>query len=336
LTINNRVINNNINNINVQAWNQHNANWKVNRNWWHRPGNWNRPAWAGRPAWYWGRPWYRYHYTWHHGYWRWPTYPAIWLGAGMATGVLLSPGDTFVYANPYYVQPVSTTVVVPQYLNYSAPIASPDTDQLALAYPPEPPEEEAATSPDGAPAGTGTAPPPPETEDPEVAAANQLFERARAAFKSGEYVDAQRLVEQAIAQLPSDATLHEFRALTLFAQGKYQNAAAALYAVLANGPGWGWDTMRSLYGDVETYTRQLRALEEYVRQNPAAADAHFVLAYQYLVTGATDAAVRQLHEVVRLQPKDKLSATLLTALTQAPGTGSETNTAPPAINGSSK
>jgi hypothetical protein len=35
------------------------------------------------------------------------------------------------------------------------------------------------------------------------------------------------LAEKAIKLLPSDATLHEFRALTLFAQKKYKDAAAA-------------------------------------------------------------------------------------------------------------
>jgi predicted TPR repeat methyltransferase len=73
--------------------------------------------------------------------------------------------------------------------------------------------------------------------------------------------------------------------------------------------------MSALYPDVDTYTRQLRALEEYVRQHPDDAAAHFVLAYHYLVMGYKDAAVRQLREVVRLKPDDRLSAALLRALT---------------------
>jgi cytochrome c-type biogenesis protein CcmH/NrfG len=134
-------------------------------------------------------------------------------------------------------------------------------------------------------------------------------------------------VEKGIELLPSDATLHEFRALTLFAQGRYKDAAATLYAVLAAGPGWGWETMRGLYPDEDTYTRQLRALEEHVRKDPNAAEARFVLAYQYLVLGAKDEAVKQLKEVARLQPQDKLSAALVKALT-TPATAT-TPTAPP-------
>jgi cytochrome c-type biogenesis protein CcmH/NrfG len=148
-----------------------------------------------------------------------------------------------------------------------------------------------------------------------VVQANKKFDAARDAFMQGDYAEAQTLAEKAIDLLPSDATLHEFRALTLFAQGHYKDAAATLYAVLAAGPGWDWETMRGLYPDEETYIRQLRKLEEYVRKNPESGYGHFVLAYQYLVLDAMDAAVKQLQEVVRVQPEDKLSAALFDALT---------------------
>jgi tetratricopeptide (TPR) repeat protein len=138
------------------------------------------------------------------------------------------------------------------------------------------------------------------------------FDSARAAFKRGDYAKAQ---EKAIALLPSDATLHEFRALTSFAQQKYQDAAATLYAVLAAGPGWNWVTLKALYPNPDVYTKQLRALEAYTGDHPDAAYAHFQQAYQYLVLASKDAAVKQLEEVVKLQPEDKLSAALVKALT---------------------
>ena len=47
------------------------------------------------------------------------------------------------------------------------------------------------------------------------------------------------------------------QALTLFAQRKYKDAASAIYAVLAAGPGWDWQTMSELYPDPEVYTKQL-------------------------------------------------------------------------------
>ena len=108
------------------------------------------------------------------------------------------------------------------------------------------------------------------------------------------------------------------RALTLFAQKKYKEAAAAVYAVLAVGPGWDWDTLKSLYPDVDTYTKQLRALEDYQKQNPKSADASFLLAYQYLTLGKKDAAIKQLQRTVELQPKDQVSAQLIKVLEQPP------------------
>jgi tetratricopeptide (TPR) repeat protein len=312
MNIGNRAIQNNLNNINVNQWNQYNQQFNANRNWYNRPANWNRPWYGGRPAWYYGRPWYGNHYGWHNGFWNyWSTPPALWFGAGAAAGFLSSPGDSYVYENPYYVQPESTTVVVQPTLNYSSPIPSPPPDQVSEAYPPVPTVADDGSLPDV----STEAPPAPSTEDATVNDANKQFDAARAAFKEGDYAKAQGSVEKAISLLPSDAALHEFRALTLFAQKKYKEAAAGLYAVLAAGPGWNWETMSGLYPNADTYTKQLRALETYVKDHPKEAEARFLLAYHYLVLGSKDAAVQQLKAVVQLEPKDKLSAALVKALT---------------------
>src|SRR5262249_586529 len=118
--------------------------------------------------------------------------------------------------------------------------------------------------------------------------AERYFDTARELFKQGDYRGSQENVERALVALPSDTGLHEFRALMLFAQGKYQDAAATLYAVLAAGPGWDWATMSELYPDTEAYTGQLRDLERYSRDHTRAADGHFLLAYHYLVLGYQD------------------------------------------------
>jgi tetratricopeptide (TPR) repeat protein len=140
------------------------------------------------------------------------------------------------------------------------------------------------------------------------------FDAAREAFKSGDYPRALDLADQSLKQAPNDPVLHEFRALVLFALKRYDEAAAALYAVMSVGPGWDWTTLISLYADPETYTQQLRALEDYCTQNRNSASARFVLAYQYLTEGFPDDAIRQLQNVVALQPKDRLSAQLLQQL----------------------
>ncbi|SIO60345.1 Tetratricopeptide repeat-containing protein [Singulisphaera sp. GP187] len=149
---------------------------------------------------------------------------------------------------------------------------------------------------------------------PEPAVADQAtsaFDQAREAFKAGDYANALQLDQQALTQMPNDTTLHEFLALVLFAQGKYEQAAAPLYAVLSVGPGWDWTTLSGMYPDVATYTGQLRNLETYIAANPKSAQARFVLAYQYLSEGHDENAVDQLKQVVKLQPDDTLSAQLV-------------------------
>lgn len=140
-----------------------------------------------------------------------------------------------------------------------------------------------------------------------------LFDSARDAFKKGDYNEAGRRVDEALRLLPDDATLHEFRALCLFAVGRYDEAAAALYAVLSVGPGWDWKTLVDLYPDVEVYTEQLRALEADAKARKSAHD-WFVLGYLYLSQDAYEAAETALTRAVEINPDDDLSARLLAHL----------------------
>jgi tetratricopeptide (TPR) repeat protein len=189
------------------------------------------------------------------------------------------------YVNPYYgggaviAEPVATSVY-----DYSQPLAT--ETQL--------PEETVA--------------------DPAI----QTFDAGRDAFMAGNYAEALQKTDEALKTLPTDAALHEFRALCLFALKQYDQAAATLYAVLSAGPGWDWTTLVRLYPDVDVYTAQLRNLEAYIGANPQSAPARFVLSYHYLTQGHADAAVEELKEVVKLQPSDHLSAQLLAHLS-SPG-----------------
>ncbi len=151
-------------------------------------------------------------------------------------------------------------------------------------------------------------------ESTETTAAYQTFDAAREAFLKQDYQQALTLDEKSIGQTSGDPVMHEFGALCLFALGQYDQAAAVLNAVLAVAPGMDWATMSGLYGNVDTYTKQLRALEDYVERKPNDPSGHFVLAYHYLVTGHSDAAIEQLQTVVKLQPKDEVSRRMLEAL----------------------
>jgi tetratricopeptide (TPR) repeat protein len=194
-----------------------------------------------------------YHNGWVHGYWNghnaaaWGWHNPYWggwgLGLGLGLGMGLGWGLPFwgygsalygmgymPYYNPYYdgAGVAAQPAVVAPY-DYTQPI------------------------------DTSTAPVAEEVASPALT----LFDTARTSFQQGDYTAALRQADQALATLPNDTSLHEFRALCLFALGRYDEAAATLYAVLAVGPGWDWTTLISLYPNVDVYTTQLRALEEY-------------------------------------------------------------------------
>ena len=229
-----------------------------------------------------------YHGDWHdHYHWgpSWHYGPAAWFTVGVVTGAIL--WDTpwrwgyWSYYNPY-----CTTVVVVgnTTVDYSQPIVV-------------------------APAATVNQP-----QADERSA--QFLDAAHDAFARGDYALAMTQVNQAIAIKPNDTVPHEFRALVLFATKQYKEAAGAVYAVLSVGPGWDWSTLSGCYPDVNVYTAQLRALEQYRNDHISSPEVRFLLAYQYMSCGFSDAAVAELKEVVRLSPKDQLSAQLLAALSQ--------------------
>src|SRR5262249_12990760 len=110
----------------------------------------------------------------------------------------------------------------------------------------------------------------------------------------------------------------------------YDGAAAELATALKSGPGWNYDTLRSLYPDTEVYTKQLRTLEDYVRANPDAAAGHFVLAYQYICLDERAAAISQLETVLRLHPANEVADRLLKMLQAEQQTTPPDQVKPPA------
>ena len=131
--------------------------------------------------------------------------------------------------------------------------------------------------------------------------------------------------DRAVKASPKDSVIHEVRALTLFALGRYPEAAATLNSVLVSAPGMDWTTISNVYGSVDAYTAHLRKLEDSCRANPDSAAGHFVLAYHYLVGGHADMAAEALKVVVAKQPGDLVAKRLLEAITppEEPKPGAE-------------
>lgn len=295
-TLNNPRTLNNLSVAHQGGWGWNNPYWGYHQGWMHGYWNGNYPG-----RWGWGRYWGGYPGYWGWGGWGWGGYG--WgLGAGLGWGLsswlygpMLYDWGYASYYNPYYdLAYPAGAVAQPLIYDYSQPLSA------------------VTTTPD----------------ESVMNQAMSTFDNAREAFKVGDYARALDLADQALKQAPNDPVLHEFRALVLFALRRYDEAAAALYAVLSVGPGWDWTTLISLYADPETYTQQLRALEDFCTQNPNSAPGRFVLAYQYLTEGFSDDAIRQLKNVIALAPKDQLSAQLLQQLErkeQAPA-GSQAST----------
>jgi tetratricopeptide (TPR) repeat protein len=291
----------------ARDWNQTRENWQQNRDQiredWQNHRDQARDDWQnyfddhyGRyGGWYWGHAsgyWNRWDYMWDNH----PVAAAVgltWWGVN-AVGSVFGTGD---YSNPYYEEGSA--------VSYADPIVAASAE---------------------APPAEGALPP---GVSPEAVAA---FDQAREAFMAGDYAKALTLTDQAVAKMPRDAVLHEFRSLVLFALKRYPESAAAINAVLAAGPGWDYQTLATLYPDIDTYTTQLRALEAAVKKSPKSANLRFLLGYHYLTLGYTDDALSQFKRAADLQPKDSVAASLVATLSpREPGKSKDAGPAPKVV-----
>jgi tetratricopeptide (TPR) repeat protein len=254
--------------------------------------------------------WFDDHYWWHGGwywgyapgYWNrwdylWDNYPvAATIGltwwAANTVGYEFGYGD---YYNPYCAEGT------PYYSYYAEPVVTQSVETV--------------------PEGSGL--PPGVSQE-----AIDKFDQARAAFKDGKYEKALKLCDEVAVMLPHDAVLHEFRALVLVALERYTEAAAAIHAVLAVGPGWDTKTLTSLYPNMDTYTAHLRALEAARNKSPKSADLRLLVGYHYLTLGHMKEALYEFGKALELQPNDAVAAALVASLTPRDEKKSETPASP--------
>jgi tetratricopeptide (TPR) repeat protein len=278
----------------ARDWSQQRQDWQQNRD--QIREDWQQHRDQARDDW---QNWFDDHYGWYGGwyggyapgYWGrwdylWDNYPVAaavgltWWGVNRL-GYGFGYSD---YSNPYYTESMPAV--------YSEPI---------ITMPVGPAQEPAAQAETALPPGVS-------------AEAVAKFDEARAAFFDGKYDEALKLTDAAVAKMPRDAVLHEFRSLVLFALQRYAESAAAIHSVLDVGPGWDWKTLSSLYPSVEDYTKQLRSLEDARRENPKAADLHFLLGYHYLTCGHEEQALSMFGLAAEHQPKDAVAAALVATL----------------------
>jgi hypothetical protein len=275
-------------------------------------GGWGRggyTGWGGNG--YGGGRYASYHQGWVNGFWNSHYLPAGGWGVGLGNsalgwgagigvaawgiGSLFNTWGYSSFVNPYYTPTVvvqQPAVVVQQPAVVAQPVVYDYSRPLDLSSPP-----------------------------PTQAVIDQsvgTFDDARVAFKAGDYGQALKLTDDALAKTPNDPILHEFRGICLFALQRYDDAAAPMYTVLSAGPGWDWTTLAGLYPSVDVYSDQLRSLETFCEATPQAASARFLLASLYMTQGNAEAAAGVFKQVVALQPQDRLSAQLVDLLNRKP------------------
>lgn len=257
---------------------------------------------------------HNYNSYWHHGYWgggqwgwgRWGGPVGIWSVGRWWLGPLYFTSGYATFRNPFAVEQKSYPLPC---LDYTKPLENIEDD-------PEPGSSTAATDQPAPKPPIGGQESPVEIRDylvrtPEVKAGLKAFDAAVEAFQAGNYEEALPHIDAALAQLPYDPALHEFRGLVLFARQDYQEAAATVYSVLSVSPGWDWTTLSSRFADPDEYSQQLRKLEAHHKQHPESAAVAFLRAYHYTTCRHTEAAIKQFESVVKLLPDDPFLTQLL-------------------------
>jgi len=197
------------------------------------------------------------------------------------------------YSNPYYDEGGGGGY------DYSQPVA---------AYQPTADELPAAT------AGTAAATTPPAASEKGMS----LFDRAARLSPKGSINERLDLCNQTLKTMPNDAVVHEFRSLVLFACRIIARRRLPRTRCCRPGPDGTGRRSAACTEMSRTTPRNCGLWSPFVKQNPKSSDGHFLLAYQYLTTGHSDAAQAELREVDKLTPNDRLVRQLL-GLTSAAG-----------------
>ena len=71
---------------------------------------------------------------------------------------------------------------------------------------------------------------------------------------------------------------------------------------------------KDLYGNVQDYTNQLRALETAIRDKPENPALRFLAGYHYAYLGFPKEAVDQLNRVLKIEPRDEMAKALRDAM----------------------
>ena len=146
--------------------------------------------------------------------------------------------------------------------------------------------------------------------------AEEYAQIGESSFKSRDYKSAVRAWRHGIVDEPENGVLVLMLAQGMFATEQFNEAAGATQFAMQLLPQEKWEVVvknyRELYGKVDDYTAQLRALEKAAKEKTDDPGLRFLLGYHYGFLGFPKEAVVQLEKCVSLAPEDDMAQKLLT------------------------
>ena len=147
-----------------------------------------------------------------------------------------------------------------------------------------------------------------------AANAGGFADKGEAAFKTGDYTGAVNAWRHAVVDDSKNPVVLMMLGQALFATGNFDEAAGATQSAMQMLPKDQWGVVASnykeLYGSVQDYTDQLRALEKGVSEKPDDPAQRFLLGFHYAYLGYPQQAVDQLDKVLNAAPTDELAKQL--------------------------
>jgi hypothetical protein len=142
--------------------------------------------------------------------------------------------------------------------------------------------------------------------------------QGEAEFKDGNYEKAAKHWRHALLDDPKNGVLVMLLSQSLFASGKYDEAAGAAQQgmLLMEEKDWGVVVVnyKEIYPKIGDYTTQLRALEKARKEKPDNPALRFLLGYHYAFLGYPTEAMAELDKTISLAPQDEIAVKLKESL----------------------
>ena len=147
-----------------------------------------------------------------------------------------------------------------------------------------------------------------------AASAGGFAEQGEASFKAGDYKGAVYAWRHAAVDNSQNPVLMLMLGQALFATGNFEEAAGATHAAMSQLSKDQWGAVvsnsRELYGNLQDYTTQLRALEQATKDKPNDPALRLLMGYHYAYLGYPQQAVDQLDKGLSIAPQDEIAKQL--------------------------